>query len=73
MDGKSVEDCLSQRIDLIDEIINNREDLSVLVNKAREEGNILTLGQGIVIIQNWNKNNKKLPGNDEDAMRRCLG
>ncbi len=50
-DDKSVEYCLSQRIDLFDEIITNKEDLSVLVNRASEEENQLTVKQGIIIIQ----------------------
>ena len=42
-DDKSVENCLSRRIDLLDEIIKNKEDLSVLVNKTSEERNQSTL------------------------------
>ena len=36
-EGESVEECISRRIDMFDEILNNRKDISLLVNKAGEK------------------------------------
>ena len=48
---KIVDDCLSRQIDLFDSIINNRFDISILVNKALEENCELTTKQNIIIRQ----------------------
>ena len=51
MANESVEDCLSRRIDLFDEILNNKIDVSAIVNKACEDNCQLNTKQQITIIQ----------------------
>ena len=48
---ESVKDCSSQRINLFDGILNNREDVSYIVNKASEDNCKLNSKQSIVMIQ----------------------
>ena len=48
---ESVEDCLSRRIDFFDSILNNREDVSYIVNKESEDNCEVTSKQSIVMIR----------------------
>ena len=50
-DDESVEDCLSRRIDLFDDILNNKVDISAIVNKACEIDCQLNVKQHMTIIQ----------------------
>ena len=34
---EDVEDCLSRRIDLFDEMINHKQEISIVVNKANKK------------------------------------
>ena len=36
-DDQNVDDCLSHQIDTFDDIMNHKEDISFLVNKAKED------------------------------------
>ena len=47
----SIEDCLSRQIDIFDEIINHKQDISMVVNKANEKNCELTTKQSIIIRQ----------------------
>ena len=46
-----VDDCLSRQIDFFNNIINNKFDVSIIVNKALEENCELTTKQNIIIRQ----------------------
>ena len=48
---EDVEDCLSRRIDMFDDIVNHKADISLLVNRASEENAQLNVKQGIIMIQ----------------------
>ena len=50
-DDESVEDCLSRRIDFFDDILNNKVDISAIVNKACEIDCQLNVKQHMTIIQ----------------------
>ena len=50
-DDESVEDCLSRRIDLFDDILNNKIDVSFIVKRACEENCELNIKQTIQIRQ----------------------
>ena len=50
-ENELVDDCLSRRINLFDSIINNKFDISIIVNKALEENCELTTKQNIIIRQ----------------------
>jgi len=47
----SIEDCLSRRIDMFDEIINHKQDISLVVNKANNKNCELTTKQSIILRQ----------------------
>ena len=46
-----VDDCLSRRIDLFDDILNQRKSIEDVVNKSSEENGKLTSSQTILILQ----------------------
>ena len=50
-DDESVEDCLSRRIDVFDDILNNKIDVSFIVNRACEKNCELNINQTINIRQ----------------------
>ena len=48
-DNEMVDDCLSRRIDMFDDVINHIKSIEYLVNKSSEDNGRLTSSQGITI------------------------
>ena len=50
-DNEMVDDCLSRRKDMFDDVINHKKSIEDLVNKSSEDNGRLTSSQGITMLQ----------------------